>query len=188
MSDDGLAVANGFAVGDDRGQLTARRRRGVEHMLVREGQACQPQEGEDLQSIAVIVSDAIKRRIGIQADHDRESPLKLGSHNREDLRRRRISSPERKGARFSGSLWGDQLPGANRVLQERSRFFLLARPRPFDQAVMFGDRAVCLSRPRTDGPQPRRGFRRRLNFVVNAAQRRFVARPANAIRSSLFSI
>ncbi len=51
-----------LAVIDDVGQLTARRRGGVENMLVRERHAGQLQEGEDLEAIAVVVGDAEQGR------------------------------------------------------------------------------------------------------------------------------
>jgi hypothetical protein len=47
-----------FAVVDDARKLGARRGRGMEDVLVREGHAGQPEEGEDLEAIAVVVGDA----------------------------------------------------------------------------------------------------------------------------------
>ena len=58
VGDDGLAVADGFAVVDDIGQLPARRLRRIEDMLMRERHAGEPQEGKHLQPITVVVGDA----------------------------------------------------------------------------------------------------------------------------------
>jgi hypothetical protein len=73
MGVDGLAVADSLAIVDDIGQLPARRRRGIEDMLMREGQPREAHEGEHLQPIAVVVGDAEERRIGIERDHDADS-------------------------------------------------------------------------------------------------------------------
>ena len=66
---DGLAVADGVVAVDDIGQLTARRLRGVENMLVPERHPRQPQEREHFQAIAVIVGDAEQRGIGVKRQH-----------------------------------------------------------------------------------------------------------------------
>ena len=58
MSDDRLAVADRFAVVNDVGKLPARRRRGVEDVLVDERHASKFEKGVDLQSVAVVVGDA----------------------------------------------------------------------------------------------------------------------------------
>ena len=58
MDEDGLAVADRLAVIDDVGQLPARRLRRIENMLMHERHAGEPQEGEDLQPVAVVVGDA----------------------------------------------------------------------------------------------------------------------------------
>src|SRR5579862_6757709 len=69
MGDDGLAVANGFAVVDDIGQLPARRLRRIENMLVRERHAGKPQEGEHLQPVTVVVGNAEQLGVGVKRDH-----------------------------------------------------------------------------------------------------------------------
>ena len=69
MGDDGFAVADRFAVVDNVGKLPARRRRGVENVLMRERHAGEPQEGKDLEPVAVVVGDAEQRRVGIEGDH-----------------------------------------------------------------------------------------------------------------------
>src|SRR6185312_15653316 len=71
MRDDGLAVADGLALVDEIGQLSARRRRRIENVLMHEGKAGETQEREDLQPIAVVVGDTEEHRIGVQRDHDR---------------------------------------------------------------------------------------------------------------------
>ena len=70
VGDDGIAVADGLAVVDDVGQLTARRRRGVENVLVPERHAGEPQESKHLQAIAVVVRDAEQLGIGVEGEHD----------------------------------------------------------------------------------------------------------------------
>jgi hypothetical protein len=69
MGDDGLAVADRLAVVDDVGELAAWRLRGVEDVLVSERDAGQPQEGEHLQPVAVVVGDAEQRGIRIEGYH-----------------------------------------------------------------------------------------------------------------------
>jgi len=69
VGDDRVAVADGLAVVDDVGQLAARRRRGVEDVLVPEGDADEAQEREHLQAIAVVVGDAEQLGIGIEGEH-----------------------------------------------------------------------------------------------------------------------
>src|SRR5262249_1456390 len=69
MGDDGLAVADRLAVVDDVGELAAWRLRGVEDVVVPARDAGQPQEGEQLQAVAVVVSDAKQRGIRIEGYH-----------------------------------------------------------------------------------------------------------------------
>jgi hypothetical protein len=69
VGDDGVTVADRLAVVDDVGQLAARRRRGVENVLVPERDAGEPQESEHLQAIAVVVRDAEQLGIGIEGEH-----------------------------------------------------------------------------------------------------------------------
>ncbi len=69
VGDDGFAVADRLAVVDDVGKLAARRRRGVEDVLVHERQADEPQEGEHLQAVAVVIGNAEQRGIGVERDH-----------------------------------------------------------------------------------------------------------------------
>ena len=70
VGDDGVAVADRLAVVDDVGQLTARRRRSVENVLVPEWDAAEPQEREHLQAVAVVIGDAEQLGIGIEGEHD----------------------------------------------------------------------------------------------------------------------
>ena len=70
VGDDGVAVANRLAVVDDIGQLTARRRRGVEDVLMPKRQAGEPQEREHLQAVAVVVRDAEQLGVRVEGEHD----------------------------------------------------------------------------------------------------------------------
>ena len=70
VGDNGIAVADRLAVIDDVRQLAARRRRGVENVLVPERDAGEPQEREHLQAIAVVVRDAEQLGIGVEGEHD----------------------------------------------------------------------------------------------------------------------
>src|SRR6185312_11608696 len=78
MRDDGLAVADGLALVDEIGQLSARRRRRIENVLMHEGKAGETQEREDLQPIAVVVGDTEEHRIAVQRDHDRARVNDMG--------------------------------------------------------------------------------------------------------------
>ncbi len=71
MRDDRPAVADHLAVVDDVGQLPARRRRGIEDVLVLERHAGELEEGIDLQPIAVVVGDTEEGRVGVQGEHGR---------------------------------------------------------------------------------------------------------------------
>ena len=81
MGDDGLAVADGFAVVDDIGQLPARRLRRIENMLVRERHAGEPQEGEDLQPVTVVVGDAEQFGIGVEREHGVSTGCRLAAQS-----------------------------------------------------------------------------------------------------------
>ena len=58
MSDDDVAVADRLAGIGDKRELAARRRRRVENVLVAERHVAQPQNGEDLQAVTVVVGHA----------------------------------------------------------------------------------------------------------------------------------
>jgi len=70
MGDDGITVANRLSPIDDVGQLAARRRRGVENVLVPERDAGKPQEREHLQAITVVVRNAEEFGVGVEGEHD----------------------------------------------------------------------------------------------------------------------
>jgi hypothetical protein len=63
MRDDRLAVPDRLAVIDDVGKLSARRRRRVEDVLMRECNAGEPEKGVDLEAVAIVVGDAEQCRI-----------------------------------------------------------------------------------------------------------------------------
>ena len=58
IGNDGFAVADRDTVVDHIGQLSARRRRCIENMLMGEGQAGEPHEGKNFEPIAVVIGDA----------------------------------------------------------------------------------------------------------------------------------
>jgi hypothetical protein len=64
-----VCATDRLAVVENVGKLAARCGRGVEDVLVREGNAGQSEEREHLQSVAVVVGDAEKFWVGIERDH-----------------------------------------------------------------------------------------------------------------------
>ena len=66
---DGLAVTDRIVTIDDVRQLTARRLRGVENMLLPERHARQLEECKYLQAVAVVVGDAEQRGVGVKREH-----------------------------------------------------------------------------------------------------------------------
>src|SRR5262249_2391418 len=69
MGDDGITVGDRLSLVDDIGQLAARRRRGIENVLVPERDAGKPQEREHLQAITVVVGDAEQLGVGVEGEH-----------------------------------------------------------------------------------------------------------------------
>jgi hypothetical protein len=57
MRDDRVAVADMFTIIDDVGQLPARCRFRIEHVLMSKRQLAQLQEGKDLQPIWIVIGD-----------------------------------------------------------------------------------------------------------------------------------
>ena len=96
MGEDGLAVADDLAVVDDVGELAARGMRGVDDVLVTEGNAAESQEGVDLQTVAVVVGDAEEPGVRVERQHrllrckDRRAAATRGTSNLADLRREQI--------------------------------------------------------------------------------------------------
>lgn len=74
MGDDRVAVADRLAVINHIGQLSARRLRGIEDVLMNEGYLGQLQKRIDLEAVAVVVGDSEKLRVGEERDHG--NPLK----------------------------------------------------------------------------------------------------------------
>ena len=73
VGNDVLAVADRHAIVGDVGKLSARRRRGIEYVLMGEGQAGEAHKGKDLQPIAVVFGDAEQLGIRIEDDHELSS-------------------------------------------------------------------------------------------------------------------
>ena len=69
MGDDGVAVADGLALVDDIGKLTARRPGCIEQMLMNEGKTDESQKRKNLQAVAVVIGDTEQGRIGVERDH-----------------------------------------------------------------------------------------------------------------------
>src|ERR1700722_4118829 len=66
---DGLAVADPVMVVDDIGQLSARRLRRIENVFMPERHPGELQKSEYFQTVAIVVGDAVQRRIGIKREH-----------------------------------------------------------------------------------------------------------------------
>src|SRR5262249_55265329 len=81
MGDDRVAVADRLCVVDDVGQLAARRRGGIENVLMPECQPGEPQKGEDLEAIRVVVGNAKQLGIGIKGEHGASTGLRKTASN-----------------------------------------------------------------------------------------------------------
>ena len=152
VGDDRLAVADRLAIVNDVGKLPARRRRGVEDVLVNERHAREFEEGVDLEPIAVVVGDAEKGGVGVKGEHCgvlREADAAAMTHRRSRppptharMRGRRLGQPSRWSEslpqishRTTMAKLDDVVPRLNRTA--RNRFLL----------------ALCLQILETPGPK-----------------------------------